>query len=1109
VHDNPPLGPREPLPDPARRARILSHLERLGPGPKANYETLCALIDAPEQLPSAFLLMHHMLRELESALREVLREAKATGGAHESEGEHARTGILAMLADLPLVQQEDAERQRGQIAARIDELDLAEGGENQKQEIRAIAAGLGLDTEVVAAWIGFAGKLHGWAHRRNLELPEQVGVEVLERVELFEQVFDRALDAHAARYGTFVHERLHALLGIEAPTKSHAQALGRDFPQDPLTQQVFFTAAGPAWITPLHTAKAFKNPPGLLEDGSVPLWPESAYLVRMAEQAQITEQTGAAEAAVRGRVQDELVQAAQGIPASENPRVGMDLARIDRLLEPKRAARLADQLVLALTASYVIGAHYYAAAAAAMAVGGERKAAAAVLRALLALDRDEDGEPRPRIENWEYGEALRVHVPVLADAMGIEALELFAALVAELAGDAEIATVWLPTVADAQASESMFDPRVGLVAAVRDIAVRLVGAGVEAEEILAVLPLAPASVLARIRLHLLGLEPFAAAAPDRVREAITDPGLLHARATEPEFLRLLRARAELLTPDERAALQKAIEAGPDTQAWQQDAAARASALTPEVLELLRIAWRLDRYAAAGAVLNEAGRAVLANLVEANGTAPFERPRVRPIGGFASTGTAADLAGAATARELADRLAAAAETASAQDEEPLGVISAVSSLGGELRNAVAAGAGAYSADAGVLAGADGYLVACALGGFADALRRGMVLDWDGLAQLAAAAAAGRGTARYEAVVMLRTAAETGALPAHAAGWAWPILAGALEPDPSSDPVQDAAHRAQAVHAVAAFARWAHRAGHEHAQTATDTLASIDLGGEPGPVAEAVGAETYTLLAVGHPDAADRLTALTPGTAGFTGYLHSDDFAADRHMLPLFDRALDLELPGSDHARLGIRLLRLYFAGVIDLAPGGPAERWWLHPRTTGQARRELAVRLAMDADWLTAGEAPEAFNRYVDWRLDALVPAPGTTLAGPDRLELLTLAPICLRNAPTDQALARLARIQAATGDLPGEPGAWQALAEAYRAEPVAVLDLLHEWSKHLTSGSVAPGRRDEQLTEIWRAGLDSGDPVQAELATNAINRAAAHGYPSYLQLLQDSQQRPQ
>ena len=1095
-----PLACAGPEPDLARRAQILAHLERIGPGPRATYETLCGLLDAPEPLPAASMLLHHMVRELESALREVMRERRADDdpqGTGFDGAERRRQQILAMIEGLEVTPGGDAEKRRVQILKSVGELELAAGKENQKAEIKAITAALGVEQDVVAAWMALAGKAQGWAHRRNLDAPEAFDLEVRERIDRLEWVFDKILDAHAARYAAFVRDRLTALLAIEAPTKQDAARLRTQFPQDTLTQQAFFDAATRAWLGPLRSARMFNNPPGLVDAGdgyvSFPWWPASSYLVRMAEQARLHPGQDAEAAKACSADQVKIVEIAVSVPASENPRIGMDLARIARLLAPERAARLAGNLATALGNRHVIGVEHYAAAAVALAVGGQGAAAATVLRALLALGGDEAGAPSTRIGDWEYGEVLRRSAPLVADAMGVEALEVFASILAE-ASETDTAVVWLPTVEGAQTDESMFDPWAGLVAAVRDIAVRLVDAGAPAERVLGLLPLQPAGVLARIHLHLLRLEQFAAHLPDQVRAAMTDPGLLHASVTEPEWLRLLEARAEMLTEAERAAVQAAIEAGPDTGQWQRTTGARRASAVP----LLEATWRLERYSAAAAILDEAGREALALLREVYGTAPFQRPhtegtvditaRAAPVGAVAA---------AATARELADALIAV-KNALAASQDPVSSLNAEFALGTQVSSTVAAHAAPLSAEAGALTELDENLTAHALSGFTRAVRGGAVLDWAGLEPFVSAAAAAPGTARWEAVMLLRAAVETDALPTDAAGWVWPILSGALTPHENTDPARDAALRAEVVRTVAAFARWARRAGYE--SVAADVLAGIDPRTVPDPVAVAVGAETWTLFELGHRAAAERLADLTPGTAGFTGYLSSDDPATDRQMLGAFGQALTAAaLPEADHQRIGLRLLRLYFAGVLGLQPGGLAERWWRHERTAAESVRGLAVILAQSR--LQSGKAGDAFNAYVDWRLAALAPKPGSTLRGPARMELMTLAPTCLRTAPTGEAVARLARILNVTGDLPTAPEMWRDLLEASRTDPVAVLDLLHEWSKRLTQASLAPGRRDEQIEAIWRAALDSGDSAQVELATRAINRAAAAGFHYYLSLL--------
>lgn len=1095
MHDD--LLAADPGPDPARRARILGHLERLGPGPRATYATLCALLDTPEPLPAASMLMHHMIRELESALREVMREPKSAAEpavTGPGSAEPRRRQALAMIAGLELGPGADGEQRRRQILDLVEGLELEPAKEQQKAEIKQITAALGVEPEVVAAWMALAGKSQGWAHRRNLDAPEAFDREVRERIDRLEWVFDEILDAHAARFAQFVHDRLLGLLATAAPTKQDALRLRTQFPQDALTQQGFFDAAGREWLIPLQRAKMFANPPALADAGdgyvTFPWWPPTVYLVRMAQLVRLEPDLDPEQAKARTADQVTIAEIALGIPASANPRIGMDLAHVAELLAPACAARLAGSLAAALGNRHVIGAEHYAAAAVAMAEGGRPGAAATVLRALLALPTDEAGT---WIGDWEYGEVLRQHAPVLADAMGVQALELFASLLTQAAG-ADRGVPSVATVEGANSSEAQFEPETGLVASVRDTAVRLVDAGIPAGQVLDLLPGEPAGIFARIRLHLLGLEQFAAALPDQVRTALTDPGLLHTPATEPEALRLLAAHAETLTPDQRADLQAAIDAGPRADRWPNATAA----LRPQARTLLEARWRLEWYSAADAVLDEARRKALAGLRDQYGIAPFQRPPVEQMVDLTSRAVpTSSLAAANTARELVDHVATAL-AATTQGPNPLGALHTMFALGPQVADAVAAGAAQFSAEGTVLAQADPQVVAYALNGFARAVRAGAVLDWAGLEPLLSAAADARDTARLEAVRLLSAAAEYDALPVEAAGWAWKIIAAALGPDEQADPARDAAQRAEAVHTAAEFARWADRAGYEG--SAVDALAGIDLRTLPDPVAVAVGAETWTLLALEHPAAAERLAELTPGTPGFTGYLRTEDPAAERRMLGAFRQALTTaDLPEADHQRIGQRLLRLYFAGVIGLQSGGVAERWWRHERTAAETVRDLAALLAHSR--LQAGPAGQAFTAYVDWRLAALAPPPGRLVSGPARTELMTLAPTVIRTAPTTDAVARLGRIVDAIGDLPADREMWQRLVEAARTEPGAVLGLLHAWSRRLTATSLAPGRRDEQIEAIWRAGLASGDPAQVELATHAINRAASVGFRRYLGLL--------
>jgi len=1047
------------LPDPSRRERILKNLGFLGSGPQSNYATLCALLDSHADLPSASMLMHHMIRELDSALREVLREVPA---------------------------REMKNRPKGVSGHSV--------------EIVAIAAALGLGQEVVEGWSILPDRQHEWVHRHDLDRPAPVDQEVLERIATLEWVFDKVLEAFADRYG-MMHERLRALAALAHPKPSDAERLRKEFPQDSVTYTEFFRLAGPQWLDPLDEDGAFAEPPGVRDEGgSFPFWPAMAFLLRTARIVRPGDSTDPATPASNLAVRQKIARIAAAIPATDNMRVGANLAALARSLGPDLAAGLVPRLQVALDAAFVMALDEYAGLAAELAEAGDHAGARVLIDAVLRLeDRGEDPTPVPVMGDWEFAEVLRVHTPALTRAMGTGALEMFAQILAVAPGtDAALTRVWLPSVATA-ATDSLPDPRACLAAAVRDSADLLIGNGTAVEEVLALLPLHPVGVLGRIRLYLLAREAVAAAAPDAAREAMTDLVLLHARAVETEYLALLHARAGLLHPQQRTALLAAIAAGPDLALWRSTTLETQHAqLSAEAAGLLQAQWRLNRYAAAESVLDESGRAALRELGNAHGTAPFLQPRTpRMIEAFRGPATNAGLGNAATAHELANALTAAA---AAVQPERRTAFNPVFTLGAELRAAVGANGAAYSSDATALGGLEPYLMACAIAGFADAVRTGGALDWPGLTALLTAAADAAGTPRDEAVALVRAAAGRNALAPDAAGAAWAILASALAGTEAADCEQDAVSRAEAVRAAAEYARWARRAGVDDPAAAA-ALAGIDASIEPAEVAEAYGSELWTLLDLGDPAAASLLDALQPGTAAFSGYLLYFHLEAERRVLPAYRRALapGLTLAPADHERIGTHLLNLYLRGEIGLEAGGLAESWWRHPATSPRTVRDLANYLALLRP--APGLVGEAFNAYMDWRLDALAPPPGTVLDGDARLELMILAPTCLETGQAGPAVDRLARIFSATGELPADQHTWQRLADAVNADPRAVLTLVREWTTVLTDRSPIPGRRDAQVTAIWQAGLGSANTELVELATSAINRAARAGFPHYLDLL--------
>jgi len=162
-----------------RQERVAERLSRqVGPGPAVFFRDACVLAAEVPPRPTATHLVAHLLREVESSVRQVLRPA-GTGAKAEDEGHVA--------------------------------------------DIRAVLGVLGISEQdwVADLWLGLAGKgglrgLAPHAHRPGLEVPRPLTPEFLEFADRVEQVLDEALEQFEVSYYE-IFERLDALLATETP----------------------------------------------------------------------------------------------------------------------------------------------------------------------------------------------------------------------------------------------------------------------------------------------------------------------------------------------------------------------------------------------------------------------------------------------------------------------------------------------------------------------------------------------------------------------------------------------------------------------------------------------------------------------------------------------------------------------------------------------------------------------------------------------------------------------------------------------------------------------------------------------------------------------------
>jgi hypothetical protein len=289
----------EPLPEPAataatslaysfddpREAQIHERLARIGAGPAAFWRDACFLTHNPALLITSVHMIGHALREMESAVRRVLR------------------------------------------------VTLNTDGEGHKAEVEAILTALGipLDDPAALAWLGIPGEagMQAWAHRKHLGLrqPDDEFAALWANVVA---ALDAALEAFDAASITAL-DRLDALLAEDPPTSAEISSFMEEIPKSVVVLDHFAENAPPSWLQPLRANGFLADIPqttSLAEsDGLDQLrWPISRYLLRLADMPPH---------------KADATAAALELAELSNPYLHLDLVDIALLAEPHLAAQFA------------------------------------------------------------------------------------------------------------------------------------------------------------------------------------------------------------------------------------------------------------------------------------------------------------------------------------------------------------------------------------------------------------------------------------------------------------------------------------------------------------------------------------------------------------------------------------------------------------------------------------------------------------------------------------------------------------------------------------------------------------------------------------------------
>lgn len=546
---------------------IYEELQLVGPGPATFFRDACWLMQNERALESTSHLVAHLLREIESALRSVLRPIATEAPNHNADSR------------------------------------------SQKEEIKVILQALGIseDTPGARAWFALVERLHGFAHRSGLEAPRPPA----KINELWEQAQILLPVVLAGMRDRFLNwfRILDDLLTRPHPTEDDFKRLANEVPSNAVTRGYFFDHLDkPEWLEPLWRKGFFRHPPGPVRDeeqGTIrfPPWPEARYLARMAqhEPELVTEIIQEMDDTDNANVLGDLVDAMLAMPAKLSAplikKVAQWAAQPYWLL-PEKLGRLIE--------------HW--------AKGGQTEEALRVARVLLDVlpgerrmeaASEEDyrlpPEPRARFDTWDYEEILKKYYPELVKAAGLPALEVLCNLLEKIIrlsrpredGDGleDGSCAWRPAIEEhpQNLGHTIED---ALVSGVRDAAEFIVRSRkATMEEVVNALERGPWKVFRRIALHVLRV--FADRALPLIATRLTNRNLFDDVGKQHEYILLMRACFSRLPEEDQTKILGWIEAGPDIEWLREQRQDNGSAPSDEEITHYREAWQRDWLARIG------------------------------------------------------------------------------------------------------------------------------------------------------------------------------------------------------------------------------------------------------------------------------------------------------------------------------------------------------------------------------------------------------------------------------------------------------------------------------------------------------------------------------
>ena len=507
----------------SRQRRIYELLWTIGPGPAAFFKDSCQLLSAKPPFATTGHLVAHCVREIESALRDVLKTVAEPEPKSSTTKDRHRQQVLSVLRALGV--QDDDPLAKGWLA-------LTERGGEHALHARAHRAALStrpLDDQHDDWWNGIQSLL----------------LELLRRFQ-----------ARCVRFLSLIDR----LLEKDSPSQEDLDALHGRVPRVAL-DYFFENLSKPEWVQPLRDRGFFNDPPAanVSEKGGIGfnVWPASRYLLRMAEFPE---------------VQELACEIALAVPETDPPnvRIHEDLVDVACALPANLAVLFVPKASEWATSAYHFSLpERLGTLIARLAGAGYPTESIDLARHALAVRQGPDGEPGGYFDDSQYEAIVHERAPVLVGKAGQPALRLLCDLLDDAvhlrhAGNKPYdgSSHWFQAL-DRDSGSGVVR---SLVHAVRDAAENLAQRDEsQVPEIVKILEDHEWQLFLRLALHLLLRFPNADA--DLVRERIVRRQYFDDHAFEREYRLLTQEAFDLLGEAEQERILGWIAAGPDLEAY--------------------------------------------------------------------------------------------------------------------------------------------------------------------------------------------------------------------------------------------------------------------------------------------------------------------------------------------------------------------------------------------------------------------------------------------------------------------------------------------------------------------------------------------------------------